>query len=350
MRFKRAGALLAYWQETQLVFHNYAQRCSVAANASAIPLLELLGDWQTRDALIAALPGYAPASIDQAIRELLAQGLLVEEGTPAAGTDQAISRDWAPWLPEASFHFSSKNTAYVNRDSSAELKAASLPESPPPEFHKSLPDAPQLALPARGEARSDFERTLLARRTHRKFSTQALSLAEVAHLLGMCWGVTGHAETPTFGRLPLKTSPSGGARHPVEVYLMALNVEGLAPGIYHYHALAHHLEALPGEASPALAAQYCADQRYTGNAAALFLMTAVFPRTMWKYHKPRAYRVVLLDAGHLAQTFCLLATDMGLAPFCTAALKDTQIEQDLGIDGINESILYVTGVGHPLPT
>ena len=68
---------------------------------------------------------------------------------------------------------------------------------------------------------------------------------------------------------------------------------------------------------------------------------------MWKYQHPRAYRVVLLDAGHLCQTFCLTATWLGLAPFCTAALKDTLIEKDLGIDGIRESVLYIAGVGLP---
>jgi hypothetical protein len=36
---------------------------------------------------------------------------------------------------------------------------------------------------------------------------------------------------------------------------------------------------------------------------------------------------------------------LGLAPFCTAALRDTLIERDLGIDGIRESVLYVAGVG-----
>ena len=77
-------------------------------------------------------------------------------------------------------------------------------------------------------------------------------------------------------------------------------------------------------------------------------MTAVFERSMWKYHMGRAYRVVTLDAGHLCQTLCLVATWLGLAPFCTAALKDTLIEQDLGIDGIRESVLYVAGVGLPL--
>ena len=81
------------------------------------------------------------------------------------------------------------------------------------------------------------------------------------------------------------------------------------------------------KATPQMARAYCADQPYVAHSAALFIMTAVFARTMWKYHHPRAYRVVLLDAGHLGQTFCLTATRMGLAPFSTAALKDTLIER-----------------------
>ena len=75
------------------------------------------------------------------------------------------------------------------------------------------------------------------------------------------------------------------------------------------------------------------------------LMTAVFPRTQWKYDIARAYRVVLAETGHLCQTFCLTATWLGLAPFCTMALADSKIERDLGIDGITESVIYAAGVG-----
>jgi SagB-type dehydrogenase family enzyme len=128
---------------------------------------------------------------------------------------------------------------------------------------------------------------------------------------------------------------------------MALRVKGLRPGLYHYHPGHHHLERISTNATPDKAQRYCGRQSYIRNAAALFLMTAVFRRTMWKYNYARAYRVVLLDAGHLCQTFCLVATWLGLAPFCTAALKDTLIEQDLRIDGIGESVLYVAGVGLP---
>jgi SagB-type dehydrogenase family enzyme len=155
----------------------------------------------------------------------------------------------------------------------------------------------------------------------------------------------GYFESKRYGNLPLKTSPSGGARHPVEVYLMALKVDGLKAGIYHYQAEDHRLERISFDASSRTARQYCADQPHAGEAAALFIMTAVFARSMWKYHHSRAYRVLLLNAGHLCQTFCLTATRMGLAPFSTAAIEETLIEKDLGIDGISESVVYVAGVG-----
>jgi SagB-type dehydrogenase family enzyme len=126
---------------------------------------------------------------------------------------------------------------------------------------------------------------------------------------------------------------------------MALRLEGLETGLYHYQARDNRLARLPCIATPSKAGAYCADQPYVAKAAALFIMTAVFARSMWKYGKARAYRVVLLDTGHLCQTFCLTATRLGLAPFSTAALRDSLIEKDLGLDGIRESVLYVAGVG-----
>lgn len=77
------------------------------------------------------------------------------------------------------------------------------------------------------------------------------------------------------------------------------------------------------------------------------LMTAVFPRTQWKYREPAAYRTVMIDAGHVCQTFCLVATWLGLAPFCTMAFDQTLVEKELALDGVSESVVYAAGVGTP---
>jgi SagB-type dehydrogenase family enzyme len=277
----------------------------------------------------------------------LKQGLLVSKDSSEAAYDSRITKEWSAWLPEGSFHFSTKDPVYVRDDWSVDRLKSALPKTPQPRIFKTAKGAAKTWLPQRSFPDSEFIRVLMARKTHRRFSNKQLTLEAVSQLLSLVWGVTGYLHSPIFGKLLHKTSPSGGARHPGEVYLMALRVKGLRPGLYHYHPGQHRLVTISMNATRAKAWQYCAYQDYVRKAAALFLMTAVFPRAIWKYQHPRAYRVVLLDAGHLCQTFCLVATWLGLAPFCTAALKDTLIERDLGIDGISESVLYVAGVGVP---
>jgi SagB-type dehydrogenase family enzyme len=131
----------------------------------------------------------------------------------------------------------------------------------------------------------------------------------------------------------------------IEVYVLARAVAGLAKGCYYYDPDAHHLALLRRGLSSTRLKAYLAGQECYADTPAVFVMTAVFERMQWRYDFPRAYRVVLLDAGHLCQTFCLVATALGLAPFCTAALADSMIERDLGLDGIGESVIYACGVG-----
>jgi SagB-type dehydrogenase family enzyme len=90
---------------------------------------------------------------------------------------------------------------------------------------------------------------------------------------------------------------------------------------------------------------FLASQRYFSGAAFVIFLTAVFVRTQWKYVYPRAYRVVLAEAGHVCQTFCLTATWLGLAPFCTMAFTESKIEKALKIDGVGESVVYAMGAG-----
>jgi SagB-type dehydrogenase family enzyme len=275
-------------------------------------------------------------------------GLLLSKDSPEVTQDSRIAKEWSAWLPEGSFHFATKDAVYVDRSNwSLDRLKSILPKTPQPKIFKAIKGAKKTALPRCAFPDSEFSRVLLARKTHRRFSNQEVTLEAVSQLLSLVWGVTGYLHSPRFGKLLHKTSPSAGARHPGEVYLMALCVKGLRAGLYHYHPAHHDLETISANATREKAWLYCARQNYAKKAAALFLMTAVFPRTMWKYHLARAYRVVLLDAGHLCQTFCLVATWLGLAPFCTAAMKDTLIEEDLGIDGIRESVLYIAGVGLP---
>lgn len=295
------------------------------------------------------MPQYSSGSLRAALRQLTERSFLVKESTSEAQQDEHLEKTWASWLPHGSFHFATKDVHFMWGRSREKLLRRYLKESRQPPFFKTYRNLTRVRLPRHSLRAGEFLRVLTARRTHREFSSASLPLNVVSQLLFYTWGVMGYLSTP-FGRLALKTSPSGGARHPTEVYLAALNVKGLPAGLYHYDARGHSLECLYKGKMREKAAQYCAGNPLVKDAAALFLMTAVFSRSMWKYRFARAYRVVLLDAGHLCQTFCLTATWLGLAPFCTAALNDSLIEKDLGLDGPAESVIYVAAAGVPQPS
>lgn len=349
-RFRRARSLVITWRDGRLTFENYLTRQVVSAEPLAIQVLGFFEDWRLSSELAAEVPDYRPASLARAVADLAKHTLLVREGSPEAARDQALAAAWRDWLPQAGYHFSTKDVPFASPRRWRRLVQSFLAESPQPEIFKTYPERRQHRLPRlepSADGDHEFPRVLLARRTHREFSGAAVPLERIGQLLGYTWGTTGDFRSPNFGRLLRKTSPSGGARHPGEVYLVANAVEGLRPGLYHYNVRDHALEELRRGSLRERMLEYAVGQRHVGQAAAVFVMTAVWPRSIWKYRSPRAYRVVTLDAGHLAQTFCLVATWLGLAPFTTAAMRDTALEQMLGIDGITESVLYLAGVGMP---
>jgi SagB-type dehydrogenase family enzyme len=159
------------------------------------------------------------------------------------------------------------------------------------------------------------------------------------------WGATGSIDAGVLGRLTTKTSPSAGGLHPIECYVLSWNVDGIAPGLYHYDLASDALRLLRSGDFRRQAVRAASGQRWVGRAAFLCVMTAVFARTLWKYHLENAFRVLWMDAGHLAQTFDLLATSRGLGPFQTAAIQDTFIEKLIGLDGVKEFPVYLVGAG-----
>jgi len=345
LKLQSASCRIAYWEAGELRIANYLTRRTFSTNSVTLDLLRFFSSPRTIRKAVFEFGAYSSQSVARAILQLIDAQLLLEHGSVEWERDQLLDSSWRPWLPEGGFHFITKDTPFVPESWPLEEKMKLLPATPAPPQFKKIRGADVVRLPSHEIAGDTFFETLHARRTHREFARGKVSLGNVSRLLQTTWGVQGYFETNVFGRLPYKTSPSGGARHPGEVYLMALRVEGLERGMYHYQARDNELARLPAKVSPRLASAYCADQRYFAGAAALFIMTAVFARTMWKYGRARGYRVVLLETGHLCQTFCLTATRLGLAPFSTAALKDSLIEKDLGLDGISESVLYVAGVG-----
>ena len=345
---RRSPFLVSYWQGKQLYFENYLTRKKIAASIETAALLDLFSGWKREEAMFRRWPEYTPQSLRLAIRRLVRESFLqrsLHRHPPEDSREKAL-RKWKAWNPAASFFHMQTKDSYSEEISSKEIRWVQelLRGTRTPAPVKNYPGA--RAIPFLREKYADeFPRVLQERRTWRKFGRQPLPKEIVGRLLHLSFGVQDWLRIPEGGRFACKTSPSGGALHPAEAYLLVQNVPSIPRGIYHYDAVGHRLEEIRRGATPAEIQKLLAGQWWFRDAAFVVFLTAVFHRTQWKYDYPRAYRAVLAEAGHLCQTFCLTATWLGLAPFCTMAFADTGIEKALSVDGISESVLYAMGAG-----
>jgi SagB-type dehydrogenase family enzyme len=122
------------------------------------------------------------------------------------------------------------------------------------------------------------------------------------------------------------------------------NVTGMERGIYHYDVREHRLELIREGKVRDEAARAARDQEMLASAGVVFLWTAIFARSAWKYGE-RAYRYVYLDAGHIAQNVALAAVALGLGTCQIAAFYDNEVNALVGVDGVEESTVYMSSVG-----
>jgi SagB-type dehydrogenase family enzyme len=322
---------------------NYATGFGVRATPLVIELLDQLAEWRTWKDLSAGKSREEQRLLRQLIERLIVRTFVARSTDRPREIDGQLSR-WGSWNPTAGFfHLATKDVPFGSAPSDQIALSCERARTVPLPSPLKTDRAVGVGLP-RANVDGEVPSLLLARRTWRQFSQRPVALADLATLLQLTWGVQGWIEVPQLGRFALKTSPSGGARHSIEVYVLARNVAGLGRGLYHYNPDSHRLVAVRRNAVPRVS-DYLPGQAWYDDAAALLLMTAVFERVQWRYAYARAYRAVLAEAGHLCQTFCLVATWLGLAPFCSMALADSRVERDLKIDGVSESVLYAAGVG-----
>ena len=79
----------------------------------------------------------------------------------------------------------------------------------------------------------------------------------------------------------------------------------------------------------------------------VIFLIAVLERVTWKYSDPNAYRVVLIEAGHIAQNMMLACTNNELTACPTAALNHSEISEVLGLTAITQTPVYALLVGKP---
>lgn len=206
--------------------------------------------------------------------------------------------------------------------------------------YKEYPNAKKIELPSpRTSGGTPIWEAMATRRSERDYKRASIAKEELSQLLWASQGITKRLN----GYL-LRTAPSAGALYPVETYLEIRDVSDIPRGIYHYDVKRSTLSELKlGDFSRELA-DAALGQGMVEVASVVFVWTAIFMRSGVKYRE-RAYRYVYMDAGHIAQNLLLAAHALGLSTCPIGALYDTEINEIIGVDGDEESVLYMAPVG-----
>ncbi len=179
------------------------------------------------------------------------------------------------------------------------------------------------------------EAALAARRSVRAFSRRALTLGDVGQLLWAAQGVSGPG-----GK---RTAPSARHLYPLEVAVVAQDVEGLARGAYRYVPARHALEPLAmareGEAMLARATS----QAQVHAAPAVFAIAAVYER-MDAGQRSRVWTDY--EAGLASENLLLEVVALRLGAVVVGGMDAAAARAAVGFTW-REQVIVLIPVGHP---
>lgn len=261
--------------------------------------------------------GAAPVDV---VLSLVAAELLWE-------ADRLTARTW--WDP---------HELAIQRMRAHGRKRSVLPAGEMPSPRKPAHGAVVALPPAEVSADPAFLTEVLPRRRScRRFADRPIELATLGAFLRASLAVQQSAEAHGSG-VSWRPAPSGGGRHPLEVYLWPVRVRDLAPAIYRFDpfesVLRRHgeLDDWFARMPEQLRAQ---TDLLEGDPAVILLVTAVVGRTMWKYEN-NGLTIVYQDLGALYQTWYLVATALGLGGCVLNGGNELVNARVLGLDPMVE--------------
>ncbi len=342
MRIHASRTLLATPHPEGWLVYNFLTKSAVLCSPEAVACLQRLGDGAVGDDL--ALPGGEAERL--LVDSLVENDLALIEGSEASAREDEFLRKWKWGMAAAALHCATLNCDFMSLDEQAEAQATLRKAGSQPDLLRRHAAA-ATALPRPGSTleSADLLPTMLRRRTNRVAAPVPLSLQQLSDCLYAGLAITGSVETPS-GPLPLAITPSGGARNPYEAYVYVAAVADLAPGFYHYSGYDHSLELIRGgaEAEPE---RMLAGQDWAAAMPAIILLVAHLERPMWKYQDANAYRVMLIEAGHIGQNIMLAATAHGLSACPTAALHHDTVCRNLGLTDVLHVPVYALTLSLP---
>jgi SagB-type dehydrogenase family enzyme len=239
----------------------------------------------------------------------------------------SLPSTWQWDISTALYHFTVQDNPFMSDADARQRQIDRLKTDPPPPFWWPATGHPQISVAVDSqEANSKLLHVMRKRRTNRTSTQRGIEIEKLATCLYAGLGIVGTIKA-TSGDVPLSMTPSGGARNPYEAFAIVRKCTGVEPGIYHYCAAEQILEKANDLDPGTKLANLFGAQEWLDDMAVVIVLVAVFERMMWKYQDPNAYRVMLIEAGHIAQNIMLMATEQGYTVCPTAAMSHSKVSE-----------------------
>lgn len=287
--------------------------------------------------------------------ELIEHEIIISHLTKLKKLNKDVEFSWEDngWLSAKQFHDSVVYTKFLQGDDTGWLKQVEgmklIRENGigPPVVKKYNANLKRIELsPASLNRNKNFFEILINRRTCRAFNNSRVIDKELlSDILFYSAKSQKVFESKFFGMQIFRTSPSGGARHPVEVYPQLIDVKGCDDGSFYYDHVEHKLIKI-GETNKELLNEVSQRQVSLKGNFISFIVTARFVRNYWKYRYSKSYIFTMLDVGHFVQTLILTCEALDLECFLTPALDVELVQHHLSLPNIyDECPVYIVIAG-----
>lgn len=348
--YRSAKTIVYYPEPSQgLVAHNYLQNKRFGCAPELVSFMRTLNSWRDAPAIAASIGVSDDQNLHQKLNGLVEAGCLIEQGTAEEARESDHTKAWVWGTPAALYHASLSGRPIVSIEQQHAMQEQKLncdvAEHGGIFEDLAVFDIETISLPF-CHLQSSLQDAIDRRRTVRDPGSEPINLTELALCLRNSMGVQTVSKNEAGAKLIFKPTPSGGAKNPFTAFVLAKSVQGLSEGVFAYDPFRHCL-CRTGHQSPDFSA-FLNGQDWPNNMDALIVLQADFARTMWKYHDANAYRVVLIEAGHIGQNIMLAAAACGLSACPSAAINAELAALELHEgDAIMKPAIYALGLVRP---
>lgn len=300
--------------------------------------------------------GFSEEAAKSTVKQLADQDLLVHPDENEQLQAEAEAWEEYNWREAFEFYLYFRNYPYIDYSLGKEafqrdhnIMMEYREEEPIPPIYKEYEDADTIDLPSIEDDRElrSFSEVMPFEHDGSIETGGEVDRTELSTILYYAFGETGRVEFPQQGDCLTKTSPSGGARHPTEAYVVALDVEDVPAGVFHYSVKEHALEEIhSGDVSDEIVETiYELQSRPSYEVSFLVVFSSILERSMWRYREPRTYTVVQNDIGHLMETLRVVTNSFGLRTMFGHGYEDDDLSDLLELHSFEEPIFRYAAVG-----